>query len=646
MKSRRFYKGIILRRGMTIISLFLLFFTISAVDFGIEKIQAEKAFSEYSKDSFVIISKDLTKLFVVKKESTDQDIRASYWDIEGKEDPVLIWKKYVLPSYSPKKVFIRGNALHLQNKNTVENISTGNVYTHSYYARIKGNAVHINKMGFPDFVNKIELPDLFASGKWEAEIEISNDNSKIAVFMRYDGLEQEYRNKNYFYLYDIKSGEKIDEIKVFGYSDSNTNLPHWIEGFSFDDRYITIRHSQISALYTNIYSLEKGRYVFNDEITYGSGGLKDYFFLKEKDLLMIRDKPKKYIEIIDLTKGEVIKSFNYYNIDGIPRMETDFLGSTYDGTTFNELIVMGDQLLKYKTHQIEDEKIATVAYNKDKKEWVIVGQNKVHYIPSKASEARPAIEQYEEGREMLEYGFDKGVEKIKGALAKGLFTGLAHNSGRFLKDYDLTLKQRAELVLAEYKSLMAGDMTDNYDLLYAHRKLFEYGLLAARAGYPQFTLQAAEQIRKLELMYPDGLLWDKVENHIILLEGLGIAVRDGSEAGYNYMLDNDGILNDDDNKNYILNVYLNDYAEYFAPLLTDKKKMSYFTKIAENELPSAQMWQLEKVDFVDLEGNEITGVEAMQGDGAAGESNSGKTNDSGSGDSNNSDSAPVGTILD
>ncbi len=738
MKIRKGSKGI-LWQELIVVSLVMLFLTlITVMGVGIEKIQAEKAFSEYSKNSFVIISNDLTKLLVVKKDS----VYASYWDIEGKEDPVLIWEKK-LPSYSPEKAYIRGNALHLQNKDTLQDITIGNVYTHSYYARIN-NDVYINRVEDNSFVNKIELPDLFASGKWEAVIEISNDNSKIAVFMRYDGLEQKYRNKNYFYLYDINSGEKIDSRKVFGDSDSITNDPHIMGSFSFDGRYITIQHSKNSALHANIYSLEKGRYVFNDKITYGSGELKEYFFLKEKDLLWIRNTNKKHIEIVDLSKGisgEVIKSFNYYSIDGFPRMETDFLGSTYDGNTFNELIAMGDQLVKYKTHQIDDEVIKRIAYNSEKEEWLIVGQSKVHRISSNASNARDSIEQYEEGLKLLEIGFTEGVDKVKGALAKGMFTGLAQNSGCFLNsDYGLSLKERAELVLAEYNCLMAGEskgkigiyyqlepvtatsnigykitsisdysdlnrypeikdgsvitavngkaiipdkdlkdyynllkpgesitltisqdginkdyeiklaggMLDNYDLLYAHRKLFEYGLLAARAGYPQFTLQAAEQIRGLELIYPSDLLWDKINNHIILLEAVGIAVRDGSEAGFKHMLDNDGILNDDDNQNYILNVYLNDYSEYFAPLLTDKKKMSYFTEIAEDELPSVQMWDPEKVDFVDLEGHEIAGVEGHTGDspadGTAGDNSSSESDDLNSEDSNSSDSA--GTVLD
>jgi len=272
MKTRKSCKGI-LRNGMTVISLVLLFFTIiTLTGVGVEKIQAEKAFSEYSKDSFVIISNDLTKLLVVKKDP----VYVSYWDIEGKEDPVLIWERNWLYGYSPKvaHAYIQGNALHLENKNTLENKSAGDVYTHSYYARIKeGNAV-INRIEDNGFVNRIELPDLFTSGEWDPVIEISNDNSKIAVFMIYGGLEQEYRNKNYFYLYDIKSGDKIDDRNVFGDSDRITNDPHWMGSFSFDDRYISIMHSQNSALHTNIYSLEKGRYVFNDKITYGSGELK------------------------------------------------------------------------------------------------------------------------------------------------------------------------------------------------------------------------------------------------------------------------------------------------------------------------------------------------------------------------------------
>jgi hypothetical protein len=394
-----------------------------------------------------------------------------------------------------------------------------------------------------------------------------------------------------------------------------------------------------------------------DESLYGDNRDTRFYTFIGGDMLAIRHiKDSSFVEITDISQGlygKVVKTFesSYYG----PMMRTDFLGSTffYKGTTrsgFNELIAVGDKLEKYKTHQIEDEDIKKIAYNKEKEEWVIVGQNKIHYIPTDAAEARESFEQYAEALELLEIGFEEGIDRVKGILVEAPSTALAQNNGRFLKEYDLTLKQRAELVLAEYNCLMTSDTLDNYDLLYAHRKLFEYGLLAARAGYPQLTLQAAEQISGLELIYPDDLQWDEISKHIILLEALGIAARDGSEAGYKHMLDNDGILNADDNQNYILNVYLNDYPEYFAPLLADRKKMAYFTKIAENELPSVEMWQPEKVDFIDLEGNEISGVEGMQGngdaDGAVGENNSGESNDLNSGDSNSSECGSAGTVLD
>jgi hypothetical protein len=74
--------------------------------------------------------------------------------------------------------------------------------------------------------------------------------------------------------------------------------------------------------------------------------------------------------------------------------------------------------------------------------------------------------------------------------------------------------------------------------------------------------------------------------------------------------------------------------------------MSYFTKIAENELPSVQMWEPEKLDFIDLMGNEITGVEGIQVNENTGENSSGESDDLNSGDDNSSDSGSAGTVLD
>ncbi len=690
------------------------------IDILANEIGSKKKFSEYSKgmwDGNVHISRDMKKLLVVKK---DEDVKVTYvscWYLADKEYPLFIWERKF----------------------------TGSSFDFVVSADFNKRAVVINEnifiteIGTDHVLNKITLPR--KENNWKTEVILSSENNRLVLLMDYDGPTNSetsaYENDFFLYLYDLNSGDLIAQNRLpsmqFGWGS--------LLGFSDDGKYFAAGYNASSGKFRNFYSAEDGQMVYSDKYTPEENEIRWHSFINGKDLISIRkmlgegENIEHYIDIVDIN-GELIKSLDIVNIPGIPRMYNASIAMTYDGTSFNEFIAAGEQLLKFKTHQIEDEKIIKVVFNNKKSEWVIVGQNKVHYIPTKAHEAGEAAEQYAEGLELLEYGFAEGVEKIKEALADGLFTGLAHKSGKFIgPDYDLTLKQRAELVLAEYNCLLAGDsrsiigidfefsmspmgykiisigsnsdlnrypeleagavitavngniiipdkdltdyysglrpgekitltinqdgmnndyeiklagdMIDNYDLLYAHRKLFEYGLLAARAGYPQFTLQAAEQIRNFELIYPGDLLWDKVENHIILLEALGIAVRDGSETGFKHMLDNDGILNDDDddNKNYILNVYLNDYPEYFAPLLADKKKMSYFTKIAENKLPSVQMWEPEKVDFVDLLGNEIAGIGGMQGDGAAGDRKSNAGNELSPGTSS-SDSGAAGTVLD
>lgn len=192
-----------------------------------------------------------------------------------------------------------------------------------------------------------------------------------------------------------------------------------------------------------------------------------------------------------------------------------------------------------------------------------------------------------------------------------------------------TIKQNG--INKDYEIKLLGEKLDFYNTYFATNKLFVYGLLAALAGYPQLSLEAAEQIKKLQLLYP---IWDDIDKQLIVLEALAIAARDGSEAGYSYLVNNDGIRNNKNDSNYFIYIYLNDYPEYFVPLLRDRKKMSYFTAITENELPSVQIWQPEKLDFIVLAGNEIAGVEANMGYSSEVEYK------------DKQKSKPVGTVLD
>jgi hypothetical protein len=135
MKRRKGSKGI-LRQGMTVIFLLLIFFTIITVmGVGIEKIQAEKAFSEYSGGRY--ISNDFKKLLVIDTDDNSDEEYVSYWDIDGKEDPVLIWEKR-------RKYDSRAERVYSPDLR--------------YYADIKENTIYVKKNKNDNLLNKIKLP--------------------------------------------------------------------------------------------------------------------------------------------------------------------------------------------------------------------------------------------------------------------------------------------------------------------------------------------------------------------------------------------------------------------------------------------------------------------------------------------------------
>ncbi len=717
MKTGKGSEGI-LRQGLIVISLVIVFFTIiTLTGVGVEEIQAEKAFSEYIKKfnnlRGIDISNDFSKLMLTREGEEFKII--SLWDIYEKDEPEFILEKEFgkyerVYSFSPD---------------------------FTIYAHLNSGYCYIRQTEDDNLINKIILPDnykllgydsIITNNKKDA-FTINNKNNLIAI------VKNRGDTNSLLFIYDIQSGKKIIEERIPGlYQFAD------LAGFSFDDKYLIVSKSADRGIY-DVYSMEEGSFVYKIESVTEP-------FIKQKDLLITNNPyDNSDVKIIDLAKGEVKSSLKMDSGDvfGLyPDMYTEYTGtgrSKLDDsfhTYFNETISGGNKIFNRKKYYIGD-KIKARFYDYNKERWIIVGEENIHYIPANTGESNKIAEDYLEGMEMMEYGFKEGFKKVKKALVSENIIGLTQNYGKFLNpDYDLTLKQRAELVLAEYNSLMAGEsraligistelnmspmgnkiksirdysdlnkfpeikegaiitavngkaiipdkdltdyyshlepgesitltinqdginkdydiklagnMIDNYNTMFAHNKLFEYGLLAARAGYPQFTLQAAEQIRNLELIYPNDLFWDLINKESILLEAVGIAARDGSEAGYSYMMDNDGIIYDDEDRNYLLDSYLNDYPEYFAPLLVDRKKMSYFTKIAENKIPSVHMWEPEKVDFVDLEGNEIAGVDGRMGDstadGAAGKNNSGESDDLNSGDDNSSDSGAAGIVLD
>lgn len=695
MRIRKKIKGI-LRQGLTAIFLVILFFiVINLTGLGVEKIESEKIFSEYirSKDisSFnytkvADISNDFSKLMLAKDGGTNKDGEIikiiSLWNIYKKDEPEFILEKKFIKyekayCFSPDfTIYARLNKGHCIIRKTkdddlINKIMLSDTYLSkddSFAINNKNNRIAIVKNNDNDSI--LYIYDI-QSGKKIVEktitglyysadlIDFSFDDKYLII---YTPEEQRY--------YNIFSVEK-DSFVYKIVSDEDPFIKQkdlLIANDTYDVKIVDLAKAKLK----NSLKMDSGDNfnlnptMYTEDIGNGKS--------------ILDNSHDKYFNETISARNKIINRKRYYVEDQIRRNFYDY--------NKNRWIIVGEENIHYitaandRSNKIAEDYLKAVELIEygfkegvEKLKQAIASENIIGFNQNYGKFLNPEYDLTLKQRAELilaEYkslmtGDSRGIigidfefsmsargYKIKsisnysdlnrypeikeGALITAV-NAKAVIPGRDLRDYyssfkpgekiTLTIKQKG--IEKDYDLKLLGEKLDFYNTYFATNKLFVYGLLAARAGYPQLSLEAAEQIKKLQLLFP---IWDDIDKQLIVLEALAIAARDGSEAGYSYLVDNDGIRNNKKDSNYFIYIYLDDYPEYFAPLLADRKKMAYFTKRTENELPSAQIWQPEKLDFIDLAGNEIAGVEAYIGASFKNEAE----------DKKNSNS--VGTVLD
>jgi len=266
-------------------------------------------------------------------------------------------------------------------------------------------------------------------------------------------------------------------------------------------------------------------------------------------------------------------------------------------------------------------------------------------INSKAR--KEARDLFNEGFELLKVGFyDRGVSMVKESIAKsGVKLGYTLNSlNYFSMDNKVPLEYLADIFAYEYRLFISPKMAgkpgtslnaeNKQSLNYAITRLFEYGIVAAGAGYPALTRQAALFMDDIGKKYSASLLMDYVNEQAALLNALAVACESGSEAGFNELI-KFGRL-----KRTVYRVKNVNYRNYFAPFYENPKKLAYFLGDTEEALKKVKLDKIKKSKkFFDLFGHPVSAsgsVPALEQKGApvsipASPGNSQK---------------PVGTVLD
>lgn len=112
--------------------------------------------------------------------------------------------------------------------------------------------------------------------------------------------------------------------------------------------------------------------------------------------------------------------------------------------------------------------------------------------------------------------------------------------------------------------------------------IYEYGLLAAQAGHPVITLQAADEIRSITDKYHPAVKKNLCNLFAIHLEGLALAVQGKTDKAYMYIIKNDGIIRD---QMTLIRKYVHWFPLPWKPFFRDRKKFAYILGIEEKALP-------------------------------------------------------------
>jgi hypothetical protein len=248
-----------------------------------------------------------------------------------------------------------------------------------------------------------------------------------------------------------------------------------------------------------------------------------------------------------------------------------------------EYFLYNDRFILVNPIDIPDN-VNAYGYNSKNNKHIYFSQGNIFQIDRYDKKPYEHIDSYFNNLELLNIGFDNIVEDIVETMNVDEMEFLAYNEDRFFgDDLNISYFNKTKMILEETKVLLNKSEISNFDMKYIYKKFVQYSLLANYTHNYEDAEKAIAYLKALKENYNYIIDWDKLNKNLVLIEALTIANKTGTKEAYYHILDNDGILYNDENEFII---YIEKYPEIFTNLLKDKKKLSYFSGIPEDKLSS------------------------------------------------------------
>ncbi|MDO7977787.1 hypothetical protein [Oceanotoga teriensis] len=526
--------------------LIILIFIISLNIFGVE-------YTEYinnNKDFLSMTSKNFETLITYKLKNKEYNF--FIWDIKERKIPEHKFifsstdRTYSISGDGQKIAFRSNNMIQIFRKN---GIMIKNFVPNNFYKTSNISSINLDH----------------------------NAEKIIIAFKNYSITTNDYIH--YLQIYDISSGNMISEYKG--------NYESLYVSDITKESFILFQQNKSNKYSVSIISIKDPK-KFLYSANY-SNYIHPKFFDDKNLIIEYINGIKKIINIENFTEKT-------YKIGGVYYFVNEELIYSKEENGINQFITDGNSLLKVKTIKGN---YFIYTYDREEKNFILIDKDGIKKYPAFDLNLKTYIQKYDKGIELLQIGFDDGVEEIKAALEKEELSFLSQNNGIFLSQ-NLQIDEfiRSKLIVMEYYNLIKNG--EVMDILYAHRKLLEYIMISCKTNNIELAENALTKLKNLKKEYPKTLKWENIEKHIVLFEALIISTKDNSKEGYYHILNNNGILYND--QNYVL-FYLIDHPEYFSPLYEDKKKLSYFTNIQESNLKNPKPFSKEQKEIYNIDEN-------------------------------------------
>ncbi len=164
------------------------------------------------------------------------------------------------------------------------------------------------------------------------------------------------------------------------------------------------------------------------------------------------------------------------------------------------------------------------------------------------------------------------------------------------KTVTLTVLRKGAVQQVPHRTVAGHE--DHMATQYGIRRLMDYGMLAAYAGYPDLTRAAAREIFSVQNQFPADLIPSFARQTATILNALADAMEQAPDSAYQALLAC-GKLHRLDQR------YILDNSKYYAPLFASPKKIAYLLGKEVSDLPKVPPFPIQKQAYLTLDGKQV-----------------------------------------